>query len=111
MLDDDADTLTFIGRLLLKLPVEAIPAASCATARYAFETLGDLDIFIADQVLPDGDGVALAQEMAARYGCRTVVMSGNEAPDGRLPEGIDLWIVKPVDLVELKTAVEALSAS
>jgi DNA-binding response OmpR family regulator len=109
VLDDDPDALTFIGKLLLDLPVDAVPTASCASARYAFETLGPFDVFIADQVLPDGDGVALAAEMAAKYGCRTVVMSGNDAPGGRLPEGIDLWIMKPVDLMELKAAVETLS--
>jgi DNA-binding response OmpR family regulator len=109
VLDDDADALGFIGKLLLKLPVDAIPTASCASARYAFKMLGPFAIFIADQTLPDGDGVALAAEMAAAYGCRTVVISGNDAPGGGLPDGIDLWIVKPVDLIKLKAAVEQLA--
>jgi DNA-binding response OmpR family regulator len=109
VLDDDADALTFIGRLLSKIPIDAVPTATCATARYAFKTLGPFSIFIADQVLPDGDGVALAAEMAATYGCRTVIVSGNDVPDGRLPEGIDMWIIKPVDLLKLKNVVEMLA--
>jgi two-component system OmpR family response regulator len=110
VVDDDPDTLVFLGKLLSQIPVGAVPTASCATARYAMKTLGAFDIVIADKVLPDGDGAALVAEFQRDHGCRTVVISGHDEPLDGLPEGVDLWVCKPVDLKRLKQAVEALAS-
>jgi two-component system, OmpR family, response regulator len=108
VVDDDPDTLVFLGKLLSQIPVDAVPTASCATARYAMTTIGQFDIVIADKVLPDGDGAALAAEFQRDHGCRTVIISGHDEPHDGLPEGVDLWVCKPVDLKRLKKAVVAL---
>jgi len=110
VVDDDPDTLVFLGKLLSQIPADAVPTASCATARYAIKTLGSFDIVIADMVLPDGDGAALAAEFQRDHGCRTVIISGHDEPHDGLPEGVDLWVCKPVDLNRLKMAVVALAA-
>ena len=110
VVDDDPDTLVFLGKLLSQISVDAVPTASCATARYAMATLGQFDIVIADKVLPDGDGAALAAEFKQQHGCRTVVISGHDVPHDGPPDGVDLWVCKPVDLKRLKNAVAALVA-
>ena len=110
VVDDDPDTLIFLGKLLSQISVDAVPTASCATARYAMTTLGQFDIVIADKVLPDGDGAALAAEFQRNHGCRTVIISGHDQPHDGLPDGVDLWVCKPVDFKRLKKAVVALAA-
>jgi DNA-binding response OmpR family regulator len=111
VLDDDQDTLMFMGRLLSQIPVDAVPAATCADARRALEVMGGLDIIIADWKLQDGDGCDLLIEAKRRHGCGTVMMSGSPPPNGAAPDGIDLWLMKPICLAQLKEAVTQLSSS
>ena len=109
VLEDHADTLAFLGRILLDLPVDAIPTASCNAARYAAKTLGDFDILITDVTLDDGDGIELAQELKQAHNCAVVVMSGHDAPPEGPPSWVELWLVNPVRLPELKKAIDVLS--
>jgi DNA-binding response OmpR family regulator len=111
VLEDDADTLVFLGRLLMKIPVDAIPTATCAAALEAARMLGRFDVVIADANLPDGDGVELAVGLKREHGCAVVIMSGYDPPDDGLPEGVNLWLVKPVRLPELHVAVQKLVRS
>jgi len=106
VVEDHADTLVLMGRLLSAVRADGVPVATCAAAREAARTLGRFEVVIADVTLPDGDGVALLAELKARYGCRTVAMSGYDAPEGELQAGVDLWISKPVNLTELRQAVQ-----
>src|SRR4051812_34347544 len=98
VVEDDPDTLAFLGKLLSKMGVEAVLTATCAAARYALRTLARFDVVIADADLPDGNGVALAAEAKRAYGSATLIMSGHDVPATGLPPGIDLWIMKPIDL-------------
>ena len=54
--EDHADTLEVIGRLLCSCGYAPILAASCADAIRAMETTEHIDVMIADLLLPDGDG-------------------------------------------------------
>lgn len=110
VLEDHADTLAFLGHILADLPVDAVPTASCSAARYAAKTLGDFDILITDITLDDGDGLALAQELKQDHNCAVVVMSGHDAPPDGPPPWVDLWLVKPVRLPDLKQAIDILAA-
>jgi DNA-binding response OmpR family regulator len=110
VLEDHADTLAFLGRILMDLPVDAVPTASCNAARYAAKTLGAFDILITDVTLDDGDGIELAQELRRDHHCAVVVMSGHDAPAEGPPPWVDLWLVKPVRLPELKKAIDTLYA-
>ena len=107
VVEDHADTLVLMGKLLTIVRADGVPVATCAAAREAARVLGRFEVAIADITLPDGDGVALLAELKAAYGCRTVAMSGYDAPEGGLPAGVDLWISKPVNLTELRRAVAA----
>jgi DNA-binding response OmpR family regulator len=109
VIEDDADALAFLGRLLSRIPVDGVPTPTCAAALDALETLGHFDVVIADAELPDGDGVAVAVQAKRAHGSATLIISGHDIPETGLPDGIDMWIVKPVDLVGLTTAIGKLA--
>jgi len=74
IVDDHADTLAMLARLLSGLGHQVTAAASCAGARAA---AGDgFDLLLCDVGLPDGDGAALMGEVKQRWGCRTVALTG-----------------------------------
>jgi DNA-binding response OmpR family regulator len=108
IVEDDADTLNMMGKLLSRVPVQNVAVASCCAARTAARE-GPFDVVIADVGLSDGDGVDLVLELKQQYGCRTVVMSGYDAPDTGTPGGVDLWLPKPVDLPQLTRALKTLT--
>ena len=108
IVEDDADTLAMMGKLLSRVPVANVSVASCDAARCAARS-APFDVVISDAGLSDGDGVALLRELKEQYGCRTVVMSGYDAPDDGTPGGVDLWIAKPVDMLQLTRALESLT--
>ena len=105
VVEDHPDTLVLMGRLLSMVRVDGVPVATCAAAREAARALGPFDVVIADVTLPDGDGLELLAEFKSTYGCRTVALSGYDAPEEGLPAGVDLWISKPVNVAELRRAV------
>jgi DNA-binding response OmpR family regulator len=108
LVEDDADTLAMMCKLLERVPVANVSVGSCGEARCAART-GPFVVVISDAGLSDGDGVDLVRELKERYGCRTVVMSGYDAPDEGTPRGVDLWIAKPVDLMQLSRALQTLA--
>jgi DNA-binding response OmpR family regulator len=107
VVDDDPDTLVILGKLLSLIGVDALPALTCDAARCAARTQGTLGIAIADVTLPDGNGLALLAEFKRQYGCRTIAISGWAKPADGLPDGVDLWIEKPVEVARLHGAVKA----
>jgi DNA-binding response OmpR family regulator len=106
VIEDDADTLATVGRVLTMMGIDALPVATCEGARHAAATLGRPDLVIADSVLPDGDGVACAAEFKARLGCRTLIYSGHPQPAE--VHGVDAWLMKSADLAVLRGAVQGL---
>ncbi|MDB4877274.1 MAG: Response regulator receiver domain [Gemmatimonadetes bacterium] len=109
VVEDNADTLVVLGKLLLMIPADAIPTASCDAAREAAATVGPFDVVIADVKLPDGDGIALAVALNRLYGSAVVIMSAFDPPAAGMPEGVDLWLPKPVRLPELRRAMQSLA--
>jgi DNA-binding response OmpR family regulator len=109
VLEEHADTLVSLGKLLSAIPVDAIPTATCNAARYAAKTLGAFDVLIADATLSDGDGVEVAIELCREYGCAVLIMSSVDPPTSGLPDEVDLWLVKPILLPQLRTAIQTLA--
>ena len=66
----------------------------------------DFDAVVLDVALPDGDGLSLLARTDAR---RAVVVSGNPDPIRFEVRGVILYLAKPVDLCELRSAVEVAS--
>jgi DNA-binding response OmpR family regulator len=108
VVEDHADTLVLLGKLLAKIAIDAIPTQDCATARSAVQRFGGFDLVIADHNLPDGNGADLVAGFKEQFDCRTVVVSGHPAPEGALPTGVDEWVPKPVDLAALTRVVQGL---
>jgi len=108
IVEDDADTLAMMCKLLDRVPVANVSVGSCDEARCAARSR-PFDVVISDAGLSDGDGVDLVRELKEQYGCRTVVMSGYDAPDDGTPHGVDLWIAKPVDIMQLSRALQTLT--
>jgi DNA-binding response OmpR family regulator len=111
VVEDDVDTLAAFSHALTMFGVDGIPAMSCAAAREAVRAVGGVDVVVCDVELSDGDGVELARELGAACGCPVAIMSGHPEPEGGLPEGIDLWLQKPVTLPQLRESVEALAGT
>lgn len=105
VVEDHPDTLVLMGRMLSMVRADGVPVATCAAAREAARAMERFDVVIADVTLPDGDGIELLAEFKSKYGCRTVALSGYDAPEEGLPAGVDLWICKPVNVAELRRAV------
>src|SRR3954471_12416824 len=92
VVEDHADTLILMGKILTRVPADGVPVPTCAAAREAAARLGDVCVAIADVHLPDGDGLELLAELKARHGCATVVLSGTPAPREGPPRWVYLWL-------------------
>ena len=110
VVDDDVDTIVVMGKALTAFGFDGVPVTSCADAREVAARFGGIDAVVTDLRLRDGDGVELGRELRRAYGCKVAIMSGDPAPHGGLPAGIDVWLHKPVDLPRLRSAVESLLA-
>jgi DNA-binding response OmpR family regulator len=111
VVEDHADTLVLMGKILSRTPADGIPVPTCAAAREAAARFGDVGVAIADLHLPDGDGLELLAELKAKYGCATVVLSGTPAPIAGPPRWVDLWLTKPTTAAAVRGAVRTLCPS
>jgi CheY-like chemotaxis protein len=112
--DDHVDTLWALARLFRRLGCETLTAESCAAARAVVAAHGPVDVAVGDVGLPDGDGVALLEELKRTYGAATAVaLTAHVMPaDARRYEAsrLDGWLAKPAGIDELRRVVEGLGA-
>jgi DNA-binding response OmpR family regulator len=108
IVEDHEDTRVMLGKLLARMPVQVIPAPDCGAALEAAREHGRVDVAVADHNLPDGQGAVLLADLKKTCGCTTVIVSGHECPDGKLPAGVDHWMPKPLDLSALMRVIERL---
>src|ERR671912_338078 len=73
--EDRAETLDVVARLLRSLGHTVVTAGSCAEAREA-ATQKPFDLLIADVGLSDGSGLPLLAEIRERYWILGIVLSG-----------------------------------
>ncbi|MDB5318454.1 MAG: DNA-binding response regulator [Phycisphaerales bacterium] len=111
LLEDDAGALTVLGGPLPTITADAILTATCDAARYAAATVGPFDIILADTILPDGDGVTVAVALKQLHGSGVIIMSGSKPRAGGLPVGVDVWLVKPVRMPELRRAIQLVATA
>ena len=110
--EDHADTLAVVARLLRLAGHTVAPADSCAAARAA-AAAGNFDLLVADLTLPDGDGLQLLAEMRARYRVPGIVVSGHGMPGdvaGSADAGVACHLVKPISFETLSSAINAVAA-
>ena len=113
LVDDHDDTREGLRRMLERSGHHVQGAANCADALVlaAEMSVGRLDVIVSDVGLPDGDGVELMRTVMSRHACRAVAVTGWGGKDdlSRYADaGIDRWFIKPIEVVELIQALEAL---
>jgi signal transduction histidine kinase/DNA-binding NarL/FixJ family response regulator len=79
-------------------------AGTVAEARAAADRTPP-DVLVADLALPDGDGLALATELSARFPALRVVIASGRAPVSAGDEA-RMWLLKPYRSEELIAAVQ-----
>jgi CheY-like chemotaxis protein len=111
--DDHVDTLSVLSRLFQRLGFETFTADSCAAARAVAAAHGPLDVIVGDVGLPDGDGLALLEELKRTYGGAAVALTARVMPaDARRYDvaRVDGWLAKPMGIAQLRRVVEGLGA-
>jgi signal transduction histidine kinase len=115
VVDDEADNLEFLGLLLRQAGAHTHLARSGAAALQLLET-HDVDIIVSDLEMPDMDGCEFLRQVQRRPGRARIpaiaVTAHVRAEQGRaaLDAGYDLHVAKPVDVVQLATAIDALTS-
>lgn len=111
MVEDHADTLRTLQRLLTSAGYEVHGAGSVAAAMELAER-GAFDVVVSDLGLPDGDGYELMRRIAALREVPGIAMSGygmEEDVQRSLAAGFSEHLTKPVQLSALKNAIARLS--
>jgi DNA-binding response OmpR family regulator len=113
LVEDDADSLSALARLLTMTGHRALAAASAEEALRLAGTQR-CDIVVSDVGLPDRSGLDLMRELASLYAVPGIAVSGyTDATDVRECEaaGFALHLKKPLDFQELLDAVETITRS
>ena|SRR5436190_9058624 len=110
IVDDHLDTLRCIAHLFRKLGYATLTAHCCVDARVAARA-GAPDVVVSDVGLPDGDGIALLEELKSRHGIASVALTAHVMPAdvSRYDRAdIDCYLAKPAGINELADVVESL---
>ena len=113
LVDDDADTLEFLG-LLLREAGATVSAATSAVAALELLDRSDISVLVSDVEMPDVTGFDLIQRVrrhAKGAHLPAIAVSAYVRPDqatAALAAGFDLHVGKPVDVGQLVTAIDAL---
>ncbi|RZL43565.1 MAG: response regulator [Variovorax sp.] len=111
VLEDDALIRRFIDMALAELPIRIVHAASIAEASRLLQSQ-DIDLFISDLMLPDGNAMDLFHVLRGNgrhLGLRIVILSaGITATVRTLASALGVFAVldKPVSYVDLVACVE-----
>ncbi len=107
MVDDDEMLLEFY-EAALSSEYEVLTAGDIGTAQHLLEEQS-IDAVACDLHLEGASGIDLLSWIEARFSrllCRTMILSGDPAPE---PGGFHVRVLsKPVDIVHLRQAVQAL---
>lgn len=108
LVEDDAVARRFLRDTLAPLPLDCVEAASRAEAEALFAEQ-PVDLVIADLVLPDGDGVALARWIREKRSASEIIIltgqSSVETAVAAMAAGARTYLRKPVGLAELREVV------
>jgi len=94
-----------MSRYLERCGLEVTEAGSVGEAHRHLDA-GDFDAVVIDVGLPDGDGLTL---LARTDAVHSVVVTANPDPVRFEGCGVVRYLAKPLDLCELRSAVEAAS--
>jgi signal transduction histidine kinase/CheY-like chemotaxis protein len=113
LVDDSADTLRSLTRLLAMRGLDVVPADSQAAA-LALASQSEFDVLVSDIELPDGSGLELISRLRDRRPIAGIALSGFGEPDDinhSLAAGFAIHLVKPVDFRRLERAIRELAGT
>ena len=110
ILEDEIVIQRLCERLLAKTGHELLFARTLKTAFEAIEKK-DLDLFISDLKLPDGNGVEAIRRFKEKYpNKRVIIMTGSLSPENRMRAiedlNISLFLYKPFDNIDFEATVQ-----
>lgn len=112
VVDDETESLASISRALRKVGYEVCSFEDGETALQNIETCKDADLFVSDLKMPGVDGVQLlkrVREVNPEAGFLIVTGHGTvETAVDALKSGADDYILKPLDLFELRDRVRQI---
>lgn len=108
LVEDHADTLRSMTRLLREQGYEVLAASDVASAQHEISRDGP-DVLVSDVTLPDGSGLDLMRTARLRrFGIAGVAISGHGQPEDirrSRDAGFSDHLVKPIDIDRLDTAI------
>lgn len=110
LVEDHADTLQILSRLLQKWHYNVETASSVQSALNLAEK-HPFDMLISDLALPDGSGCDIMAEVKARYGLRGIALSGYGAEEDLKAShraGFEEHLVKPVSFPTLQKTIQRI---
>ena len=109
LVEDNQDTLRYLATVLRRRGHEVVTADCLAAARAATRGRGTaFDLLLSDIQLPDGNGLELMRELAARGDLPAIAMSGfgsDEDLELSRDAGFLDHLTKPIDLNQLDAAI------
>ena len=113
VVDDDASITHIYGEVLRGQGYDVLLAGTCAEALAQLEAAkGEVQVYVIDLGLPDGDGAQLVHDAAAKYGSRpTLYVSGWHDEFWQMEPAPGQWIIlrKPIPIPRLLAAVNWLA--
>ena len=115
LVDDHADTLKMLGRLLAAAGYRVTPAGSVADAVRAAAETHDVDLLITDIGLPDGTGIDVIHAVRTHHaGVRAIALTGygmERDVRASAAAGFNAHLTKPIDFESLKKMIEQLTTA
>jgi two-component system, NtrC family, response regulator HydG len=112
VVDDESESLAAISRALRKVGYEVISLPDGEAALLMLEALKDVDLVVSDLKMPRVDGIALLKalrEVNPEAGFLIVTGHGTvESAVDAMKMGADDYILKPLDLFELRDRVHQI---
>jgi DNA-binding NtrC family response regulator len=112
VVDDESESLASISRALRKVGYEVLSFEDGETALQQIDACKDVDLFVSDLKMPGVDGIQLlkkVREVNPEAGFLIVTGHGTvETAVEALKSGADDYILKPLDLFELRDRVRQI---
>ena len=113
LVEDHADTLMIMGRVLKSLGFTVIPAKSVAEA-LDLAAATRFDLLVSDIGLPDGSGLDIMRAVRERYGVKGIALSGFSQHEDVMRSreaGFAEHLVKPVNFQMLESMIKKVTSS
>jgi len=113
LVEDNADTLQVLARLLRRHGYRVTTACSVSSALEA-SLAGEYDVVVSDIGLPDGSGLDVIREMRAHSAVKGIALSGYGMEEDRRTSqeaGFVAHLTKPVDFVKLEAMIQQVAAT